>query len=83
MSPSLRGEVLTYASKGTLNDPAPAVNPRARATGPGGRPAQGPPSARLFEMVDFERVEGLALPDGLTPSIGVRHADDKTPLYAA
>ena len=36
------------------------------------------PSGRLFGTVDFERVEGIDLPDGLTPSIGIRHANDKT-----
>ncbi len=36
------------------------------------------PGARLFGTVDFEPIPGIDLPDGLTPSAGVRNSHDKS-----
>ncbi len=36
------------------------------------------PAARLFGTIDFEPIPGIELPDGVTPSAGVRNSHDKT-----
>ena len=36
------------------------------------------PAARLFGTIDFELIPGIALPDGVTPSAGLRNSHDKS-----
>lgn len=36
------------------------------------------PAARLFGTIDFEPIPGIELPDGVTPSAGVRNSHDKS-----